>query len=65
MVQGIRALAVLAEDQGSVPSTQIHGGSQLPITLVIGDLVALSGTRSNKHTCGIYTYIQAKHKCIE
>lgn len=31
MVQGIRALAVLAEDQGSVPSTHIAADNHLEL----------------------------------
>lgn len=36
MVQGLRKLATLVEAPGSVPST--HGGSQLLVTPVAGDL---------------------------
>lgn len=40
MPQPIRALAVFAEDLGSVPWTQI-GDSQLPVATVPGDLTPL------------------------
>ena len=46
MAQQLRALTTIPEDLGSISSTHPHGGSQLSITPVPGDL-----TPSYRHIC--------------
>lgn len=42
IAQGLRVIAVLAEDMGSVPNNML-GSSQLPMTLVLRDTVPSAG----------------------
>ena len=36
-----------------------YGSSQLPVTLVPGDLMSSSGLYGQQESCGAYTYMQA------
>jgi hypothetical protein len=53
-IQWLRALNALAEDLGSIPSTQEDF-----TTLRSGD--SMPSFDIHKHACGIYSYMQAKH----
>jgi hypothetical protein len=49
VAQWLRALAVLPEDQGSIPKCP-HNGSQLSVSPVLGDLTP-SSELLQQHTC--------------
>lgn len=55
MAQCLRALTGLAEDPGSLPRTHIVRGSQLPITIVPGIPLPLSGLLGSLHTHDAHT----------
>lgn len=56
MSQRFRGFFALAEDP--------YGGLQLSINAVLGDLTSSSGLHRNQENSE-YTYIQAKHPCIQ
>lgn len=60
MAQGLRSVAVLPEDIGSVPSIHMDANNclQPQFQRSIYLLLAFEGTG---HTCGRQTYIQAKY----
>jgi hypothetical protein len=56
MVQQLRTSIALAEDLGSVPS------SQLSVTQFQKSQCSLLASVGIRHTCGAHTYMQAEHR---
>lgn len=60
MADWVRALAVLAEDPGLVPS--IHMATQLSVNSISrGSMSPLLASSEARHTCDAHTYMQAKY----